>query len=272
MVLAAVTTLAFLTGNLEVTNYYATMGLPAGSLDFSSDYYLNQSAPTLAVPLVLFIGYVVADSYWTARNAPARGSLLFGTCQPAAMAFIVSAAWAGYNLAAWLESLPNLPPTMGSFIAVRVLGALAILLALGLGALVARRQWLDRDTAHPTKATSYLFGRTRSAHLYLAVVSAIALFGAAVLHGQDRADEARSGCQVEPRIVFHPTPTQDSGLDSSHDYWVIAHQNGFYYLRDFQTPAKEHPVLVVSDQPGANATIHWQAPRNCTAWSLPRAT
>lgn len=245
----------FLVGYVEEWAYFERLGIPANQIDFPAPHYMASSMSSLLVPITIFVTVLVLEYAFVGKlNGNRESQEFFAVFSPVATASAVAVYWLGFQFAAlgdapsigWLRN--HIPYTNVSGLDVLV-HLCFVTLAVAILSGQVRQRW---DGIY-----SYLFGRKRSAQVWLALIATASLLMAAGVAGTDRGNDAAwaaSGCASVPVATFSPTPTQ---LEEGHQYWLVLRQGDLYYLRDLATDPMDRNLTLVRADTIDHVALHW---------------
>jgi hypothetical protein len=259
-----ITAFIFSIGYLEEEAYFTRLGIGAGQLDFPASYFMAHSFSSLTVPIVLFIFLVIVD-HWAAvklskKNAEEGPLELFRFVPPVGMAAAVAMYWIGVKIAGLGDSdklgwFRNHVPILNMSVSDVMIHVTFIFLAVLLLFAQVRKNWHG--------LYSYMFGKTKSARLWLGLLAVVLVLASAELVGQDRGNDAAWAshqCASVPVVTMHPKP---EAFFDNHTYWMVLYRDGLYYLRDLATDPNDSNLTIVRGDKVDDVNLRWTPAKEC---------
>lgn len=257
----------FFIGYIEETTYYHRLGIADAQLDFSASHFMAHSFSVLAMPVVLFAALILFDFTIASikHRTQASGDYLqpvelFTFVPPIGMAAAVAAYWLFYQLAGLGDSdqlglLRHGSPVFDQSWFDLIIHTIGLALGLWLLSAQTRKEW---------KGTyAFMFGRTKSATVWLVVLATGAMLMAAGIAGNDRGNDAAWAaweCASVPVVDF--TPRQTS-LEAEHEYWLILDRHGQYFLRDLATAPEDRNITIIRAAVIDQVNVTWSQAGHC---------
>ncbi len=253
LAIAAATVLVALVGFLRQSAYYGRLGINVQDLGLSVENFMMASFPVLLYPVFLFLLYPAFEAgtrpLWrkikTAGedgNSEPEDEKLFRLFSWPAVAAAISLGAGAQAAASIGDETPRIPGLGITWADIVIWALIASLIAVIFHAQIREKEspWY------------HLMGNRRTGNIVLGLLAVVGLGIAGAGEGIDAGSAAAWGCVSLPFVTFDPPP---ASLNTSHDYWLIAHANGLNYLRDGNLTGDVVEYIIVPDEPGTTVFV-----------------
>jgi hypothetical protein len=248
LLLASVSGFVAFVGYLREEAYYARLGVPLYAVKLPVEHYMAASFwilinPVLVVAFYLLLEFLVQVSRNKMPGSEPAYFVFFSPASVFAMAGVLSGTWA-------YAAIGDEAPRVLGVSSLDVLVWIAALVVVGAVAVGQLR---------PDSTLSLMLGKSMPASVLLLAVGVLGFAIAATSAGVSAGSAAAFACVPLPLVELEPAP---AALSENHTYWLVAHVDDAFYLRDLATPGHSQNLTIVQ-APSISAVISWMPANAC---------